>query len=124
MRAAMVNRPGHHVNVNSGENVQIQVEATNSSQTIMTGHLTRQEIEEYKEYLKEYRRYLGQFTPSKRDSAEQHLQTAEEQLNSRRVRRDNAVLREAMRSLRNIAESTTGGMAFVGLVELAHRLGF
>jgi hypothetical protein len=56
--------------------------------------------------------------------AERSLRIVEEQLKSGPVAAQNAALREALRSLRNIAEGATGGVVFAGLVELANRIHF
>jgi hypothetical protein len=69
------------------------------------------------EFLAEFRRLLPQLDHYNRELALVQLQTVEVQLASSRP--NDRILREAMHSLRNIAEGMAGNAAFTALLNLA-----
>lgn len=114
---------GHRVNVTGSQNAQVQVDTSGSTQfqAVTAGGPPSQEI---RELLRAYRERLDQMRPSDRRAARRNLEIIEDQLESSPDARDNAAIREGLRSLRSIAEGATGGVVFAGLVELARRINF
>lgn len=109
----------NHVQINSNDYTQAQVDTSHSAQYQSVPKYPSDTIGEF---LREYRKHLRMMNESNRYWAERNLKVVEEELRRGPVTSQNDALREALWSLRNIAEGATGGVVFAGLVELANRI--
>jgi hypothetical protein len=111
-------RPNVNVTVgNAAFGNQIQVGTTGSRQE-QTVRLS--ESPKVSAYLLAYRQLVGELHPDEREVALSSLEAAEAEL--RLPHPNDSRLREALVSLRSIAEGMAGNAAFMGLLELGRHL--
>ena len=117
-RESRAEPPTAHVTVGDAAfGNQIQVGTTGSRQDQII-HLS--ENPQVRAFLLAYRQVLDQLSADRRADASSSLAMAEAELRS--ARPDQGRLREALASLRSIAESVAGNAAFSVLVELGRHL--
>ena len=110
-----------HVDID-GDYSQVQIGATGGMQSIVHAPSETSRRHAIEDFVNEYYKNLNRMKPGDRYRARQYLQTVEDHLKSGPVTPRNTALREALLSLRSIAEGATGGAIFAGLVELANRI--
>jgi hypothetical protein len=100
-----------------GDYAQVQVGTSQSNQVQVHNSTLIAENTALQEFLAEFRRLLPQLDNYNQDLARVQLQTVEVQLASSKP--NERILREAVHSLRSIAEGVAGNAAFTALVQLA-----
>ena len=110
--------PATHIHV-TGNVYGLQASTIDSTQHV-TVVLQDSEREAIAAFTAAFRDALGALPEGEREIAQADLQTLEAQLGSPRPRV--LVMREALRSLRAVAEGGAGSAAFAGVLELARQL--
>jgi hypothetical protein len=111
-------RPNVNVTIGNaalGNQIQVGTSGSRQEQTVRLSENPRVSA-----YLLAYRQLVDELYPDEREAALSSLATAEAELES--LHPDESRLREALVSLRSIAEGVAGNAAFMALLELGRHL--